>query len=494
MGGGPGRHTARAGRRARAPRPAVKLVILGIALSAASGCVYFNALYNANRLYNQGRDEVERGQQAAGRASLTASIEKAERIVAQNPDSRWADDALRLVVRARILLEDWREAAEAGRELLRVAGSRADSIEVAGYLGQAELYLGFPGRADSLLSVAIPEAEGDERRALLLLSRGRARIALGRLDAADVDIQAASQLRPHWVQPRLERVRLLLQTGRGPQAADELGTVLGLVLNPAESGEVVATIEYVAQVSPQAALAGLASVESSNLERDERARLMKMRGDLQVALGRIDAARAEYQRVTAFAPDSRFAVEAEVALIRLDLQRAVDPSELAGPLAMLERVGRRPEARASRELAGLRETLIRMDYWTSTGGLGFLLAGETARDILNAPALAHRLFLKYPEEQPRALWAPKAILAAVALADLDSASQIGGPDVPSNEELRRRLLEDYADSAYVLALTGGVAPSGYTYEELETALRRQLERLRMEADQEVRSRTLAPRP
>ncbi len=36
-------------------------------------------------------------------------------------------------------------------------------------------------------------------------------------------------------------------------------------------------------------------------------RLVKLRGDLQVGLGDIEKARAEYEQVTAFAPDSRAA-------------------------------------------------------------------------------------------------------------------------------------------------------------------------------------------
>jgi hypothetical protein len=132
--------------------------------------------------------------------------------------------------------------------------------------------------------------------------------------------------------------------------------------------------------------------------------------------------------------------------------------------------------------------MVKVDFWISTGALGYLLAAETARDLLEAPRLARHLFLTYAAENADALWAPKAILAALYLTPLDSdPAAPGGNDGPSAAELRERLLEDYQDSAYVQAFFGGVGAQ-FTFQELEEGLRRQLERLETMADQELRAR------
>ncbi len=52
-------------------------------------------------------------------------------------------------------------------------------------------------------------------------------------------------------------------------------------------------------------------------------------------------------------------------------------------------------------------------------------------------------------------------------------------------------MEDHRNSAYVQALIGGEAEVEFTYEELEQGLRRQLQRLKALADQEVRNRRRA---
>jgi hypothetical protein len=73
-------------------------------------------------------------------------------------------------------------------------------------------------------------------------------------------------------------------------------------------------------------------------------------------------------------------------------------------------------------------------------------AGELARDSLQAPRLAARLFLDLPARWPGSLFAPKAIIAAMALL----------PD--RGDSLRALLDADYPASPYALALRGLPAP------------------------------------
>jgi hypothetical protein len=73
-------------------------------------------------------------------------------------------------------------------------------------------------------------------------------------------------------------------------------------------------------------------------------------------------------------------------------------------------------------------------------------AGELARDSLRAPRLAARLFLDVSTRWPGSLFAPKAIIAAMAL-------------LPERRDSLRAVLDaDYPASPYALALHGLPAP------------------------------------
>jgi hypothetical protein len=136
------------------------------------------------------------------------------------------------------------------------------------------------------------------------------------------------------------------------------------------------------------------------------------------------------------------------------------------------------------------DLFIRVEFFLSSGGLGYILAAETARDELGAPRLARNLFLSYAETSPAAVWAPKAILAALDLTNLIPEALNESGSGPNAEQLRQRLLDDYRDSPYVQAFFGEDT-GRFSFEELEQGLRRQLERLDRLADQEVRNRRSA---
>ncbi len=488
MVGGSGLRTIPADRVRRAHHPFRRLLVLAAAVSTTAGCVYFNALYNANRLYDQGVDEIEGGRAGSGRAALGSSIEKAERIVERNPGSRWADDALRLIVRARILREEWAEAAEAAQRLVGYAASGVDSVEVAGFLGAAELNLGNTQRADSLLSFALSGETVGDRRTELLWYRARARADLGMAQAADEDFRQVTLARPTWISPRIGRIQLLVDLDRFEEAALELSMLLSLPFVDREEQDVVALVEHVAEESPATALTALAGVDSSAFQPSNKASLIKLRGDLHVALGDEPQARTDYWLAVSASPVSRSAAEAQLALVNLELRRISTTAELDSLSAFLAQVAEEAGGRRSFAVRDLNELFIKVEYWLSAGGLGYLLAAETARDEFGAPRLARNIFLQYADSMPAALWAPKAILAALDLTALDSG--LASVEGPTEQELRRRLEEDYGDSPYVQAFFGTEA-GRFSFEDLEEGLRRQLERLERLADQEVRNRRSA---
>ena len=317
------------------------------------------------------------------------------------------------------------------------------------------------------------------------------RADLGLIEAADDDFRRVTQVRPTWVAPRIGRVRLLVDSGRLEETALELSTLLSLAFEGREEQDVITVVEYVAEHSPESAVTALAGVDSSTFEPGNKANLIKLRGDLRVALGNQLQARNDYWLAVSIAPNSRSAAEAQLALITMELRNIATVAEFDSLGTALEEVAQQGGGRRSFAVRDLRELFIKVEFWISHGGLGYLLAAETARDGLHAPGLARTLYLEYADTMSDALWAPKAVLAALYLTVVDSAraSDMGGPTA---QELRRRLEEDYRDSPYVQALLGGEG-GRFSYEDLELGLRRQLERLERLADQEVRNRRAAGR-
>ncbi len=491
MAGGSGIPTVRVDKRRHPIRAFISVVLLAIAVPLAAGCVYFNTYYNANRLFQQGIKEIEEGRASSGRATLGISIEKAERIVFTKPKSRWADDALRLIVRARLLREEWPEARDAAENLLRYSRSPQDSAEVAGFLGSAEFNLGNYARADSLITVALPVETKEGRRAELLLNRGRARAELGRTEEADEDLRIVSSLRPDWVAVHVARARLLASIGRGSEAAVELQSLVALNLDLPSQRLVLQTVEALAETDPRSTIEGLIALEDSKLSNENKARLTKLRGDLHLQLGQDDEARTDYQLTRTIAPMSTAASDGEFVILRVDLRAVTTTEEFLELQTRVERLASQPAGMRNPELLRLNETLLKVAFWIGEGRLGLLLAAETARDNLKLEAFARHLFVRYAESEPEDPWVPKAILAALALTPVDSSASSGNGGEPSREELLRRLEENYRDSAYVQALIGGERDVEFTYEELEQGLRRQLQRLQALADQQVRTRRRA---
>ncbi len=110
------------------------------------------------------------------------------------------------------------------------------------------------------------------------------------------------------------------------------------------------------------------------------------------------------------------------------------------------------------------------------GDVVLFAAAERARDDLQAPYLARALFLQFADEWTNTVWAPKAILAALALGPY----HYGAPPDPSDEALRERLRSDYPQNPYATAVLGTEeSPQAFAAAEraLEQRMRVMLARL-----------------
>src|SRR3954468_9556148 len=126
---------------------AARAALIAMTISAA-GCGYFNALYNAEQKFA----DAERAEAASSRSlaisAYDAAIERAAVSYRKYPKSRWADDALLLIARARFgqatnSLNPSQDAqAEAAAErLLTQTSDRSIRTQAYAYLGAARTRL-----------------------------------------------------------------------------------------------------------------------------------------------------------------------------------------------------------------------------------------------------------------------------------------------------------------------------------------------------------------
>jgi len=433
--------------------------LLGV-VALATGCVYYNALYNAEQLFDQGERARREGRDSLAQARFGEVVLKAAKGYRQEPGGEWADDALLLLGRAYLRLGDLRNARGALEQAAALA-TRDDIRLAAGlYLGISYAQAGDPDAALPLLDQALkglPEgrwaAEGHLWRARILLAAGKASAGWWDLDRAgtshgDVRLDAA-----------LDRVAW------GVALDDRLQTAEGVdrLLTYGEAGQRVDTVlaltqEAARQWGPDVAAALLAGADSARWQRNPRGLIRLGRARLLRAAGDTAGAREEVFRVANGYGGS--AAEARLELARAQLARAQDLLDLHDALPILL------PALSAPDVATLVEGLEEVERLADEGfnrPLAWFAAGELARDRLGAPDLARGLFLAYADQTPSDPWAPKALLAALSVT----------ADEGSRAWLRGRL-EGRAESPYVRAAQGQPAPG---LEALEEELAQRLQEI-----------------
>ena len=176
-----------------------------------------------------------------------------------------------------------------------------------------------------------------------------------------------------------------------------------------------------------------------------------------------DSARAlvRFREAVKVGGEGDAAGRAGLQLVRLDLSRVSEPQELSSLIQALQGVAQKHRT-VAQEVSQLRATALRvMTSYDSVppgspqGDLRLFLLGEAARDSLEAPRLAHGIFLRILNEWPDSPYTPKAVMAAQQL-------------VPEWADSGRVLLETrYLDSPYLAMIRG---EEGSAYRSLEDSL------------------------
>jgi tetratricopeptide (TPR) repeat protein len=424
----------------------------GLAAGLLTGCVYYNGMYNANRLARSAR-KAEREGRTFDATNLWGQVAtKAESVVVRHPTSKYAGEAavLRGVALAR--------------------------------MGQCDQALG------SLSRIGTATTAGDLTEEALLAT-GRCQIAVGNLSSADaafeqlLDSKNAERRR----EAHLQHARLLRQTGRYDDALSALAGIRGpradfeRILSLAGSGQVPRALALVDSVMAKgdttqqwdSVLVALGrqnpTAASSLVDRirklprqtpAEQARLLLEDG---IRLTPTDSARAisRFREAMSLGGNVPGAGQASLALVRLDLSRAARPEDLAPIMATLKGLGAR-FTEVSGEAAQLEATIAEVHTASTSvtpetpqGDLRLFLAAESARDSLQASRLAQTIWRRILETWPTSPYAPKALLAAQHLD-------------PAWADSARALLEErYLDSPYLAMIRGDAGPA---YRQLEDSL------------------------
>jgi tetratricopeptide (TPR) repeat protein len=436
------------------PRPVFASIVVAAGLTAFLGaCVYYNGMYNANRLAKSAH-KAERDGRTFDANNLWGQVAtKAESVMVRHPTSKYAEEAglLRGIALAR--------------------------------LGQCDQALG------PLSALATTTKASAELREDALLATGRCQMTTGNLAAADAAFTPLQQSKnpDRQREARFQHARLLRQAGQYDEALRALGNIhepraeservlalagaghipeaLALTDSLIAAGDTTkkwdSLLVIMAQESPLAA-SGLV---------DRVQRLPKRTPELQARtflddgtrLSTVDPAQAarRFRQAVATGGIGESASRASLALVKLGVSTVRDVRDLPPLLDSLQRLSTQYPNTAD-EISRFAATLAAVDSagqivtpTTPQGDLRLFLAAESARDVLAAPRLAEALFRRIPEQWPFSPYAPKAILAALQLnpAWVDSA---------------RALLDlQYFDSPYLATIQGEATPE---YQQLEDSL------------------------
>jgi tetratricopeptide (TPR) repeat protein len=432
-------------RRLGRPLRLAALVLLG-------GCVYYNGMYNTNRLAKSARKSEREGRPFEAQGYWGQVITRADSLVLRHPRSKYAEQATVLRGLALARLNQCQDAVEPLGHVALVRLSTDLTEEASLALGRCQLQLGDAGLAD--LSFARVLNSTDSAR------RHEARFRHARALRLDGQYEEALTLLRESPDPRARADLLLALAGAG--RTDEALVFADSLLALRDS--TVAWDSVVAVVGRQSPRAGSSLV--SRLDRDPKATPeLKARRLYEdgVRLTEVDsaAALARFQQAAEIPGGLESRERARLRLLRGSLSSARSVQELAGhsdSLAALA-VQSTPEGLEAAALEMEVTRVAQLDDSTAAGvpqgDLRLFLAAESVRDSIHAPVLAASLFRRLADEWPASPYAPKALLASQRLDPRDP----GG--------IQGQLDSLYHDSPYLAVVRGEEAPG---YRQLEDSL------------------------
>ena len=462
--------------------------LLPVALLA--GCVYFNAMYDANREYDAGLESLREQAGVAARIQFDSVIAKTARIVEGHPDSKYADDAAILKTRAELHNGMWESAIETSIQAEELAGSGTSRAVALGLRGVASREMGSYREADSLLSLGLADGVRAEDEALFLFQRGLARQRLGFAEEATTDLEAAAasvELSPEGTLTLSIALRDIAEYGRSA----DLAARLLATTNPDPHSPLYLHVDSLAVLAPSVVESTvLVLMEAPAVPATRMAAYNYVVGRARIGEGREADALASFDAAIETAASSQAGAAAAYYAMELRLRDATRPEDvtaLFGLFSSARRVGEREKReRVARWESASREFDALTAAFESRGtsaAEAILRAAEIARIDLDSFALARGSYLLYLQIVPDSRWAAKAVYGALSVSGHPpDPAWVADRGPATDDELRELLNRLPQDDPYRLALAGPeergfLADSMYVLAEAD--LRRRLVEIRM---------------
>jgi len=471
------------------------------------GCVYYNAVYNANRDFGRAQEALDRGDRRAWRIGLDSVIVKTGRVLENHPDSKYADDAALLKARSEIQLEKWESAYESAGIAVDATDDSSQVAVGRGLMGIAAYGNGDPVGADTLLSAALAGSLGDRDRSEFHFWRGRARLQLGQGEAAAADLRSAvAQVKANGA-ARLDLAVALTRVAEYDEAAKLTGMMLQAVRFGVPSPALRAHVDTLIVRAPGVSEGMVRRLLTVPAQPQQRALYHLLLGMALDEEGDPAGAVLAWDSAAATGSATRAGAEGAYYAARERLHDAVEPADIPALIEPMQTAARTGplEVRsvANRYVAPLQTFTSLMGAYGSRGknaAEALLRAAEIARDELGSPALARGLYLRYVELVPDSRWVAKAIFGALSLSGYRSAGEAVDEGEATDRKLRTRLAALPPADPYRVALAREpIPPDDSSYVWSERALRVRLEDIRLLYDESARrvaadsGRGVAPR-
>jgi tetratricopeptide (TPR) repeat protein len=442
-----------------------RIVSLGSILALAGGCVYYNGMYNANRLAGSARKAEREGRTFEANNLWGQVATKAESVVVRHPTSKYAEQAnvLRGVALARLGQCDQALAPLSRAMLIAPSALREDAMLAT---GRCQLAVGNMAASQAAFGFLL-DSKNRDRRNEARFQTARALREQGRYQEALRSLEGITH-------PQAESERMLALAGAG-RLSQAMALADSLVARRDTSKPWDSLVVAMGRQDPGAASSLVDRIRPLPVRSPEIRAQQLLEDGIRLVHSDTARARARFHETIELTGSNAAASGARRELALMDLRRSGKPADLPAIITALKEASVHSEnsAEASKEtpasseigaepsqhlqalIAGVHEAATTVTWETPRGDLRLFLAAEAARDSLEAPMLAENLFRRILADYPNSSYAAKVVFAVQQLDSTWSDSA-------------RALLEGlYSDSPYLAMIRGQNPPE---YRLLEDSL------------------------
>lgn len=376
--------------------------LLPLVLICASGCAYYNGVYNAKAAARTADRQFVRGEGYLAAQSYLLSAAKAETVLARHPRTRWRPEALYVAGRGFAL------AGECGRGLIRLgeylATAPASSRERdRALIARASCLVGTQVlAADTVLRPLLQSGDATVRAEASLWA-GRAALQIGDAERAEELLARAPGNAAAW-----EFVAAALQSGAFERAES-------LLVARAQAGDWrTDVLRHLRTLWGAGAFEGAVRVAdlygASRAPTADRVAIRFLMSDLAAAAGDTALARRQATEAQRLGFSAAIDADARARLLAIRVRELETMSDVDAVLARdsVRARGTTILRRLTDNLSLIRMLLNNPDF----RGAHLFLAAELARDSLHAYRLAHTFFRTVERDHGDHTIAARALLAA----------------------------------------------------------------------------------